>query len=335
MLRLPAKQILTLLVIGIAGNSCSSVRRSGSGEADAKSSRTVGKDNDFYYDIGGFHRAVTTKSSEAPRWFDRGLAMRYAFNYEEAVRCFEYALEEDPSMPMTLWGMAYAWGPNINNLEIPAHQIAQAALALRLAEFQSKRTTKLERDLIEALGNRYSVPAPDDRKPLNKAYSDAMRTVHKENGDAPLIAFLFTESLMILRPWNHWSKDGKPAIETPEIMEVLERALEKNPEYPALCHLYIHTMEASPTPGKALPAANRLRNAMPGAGHLVHMPSHIDVLIGDYKTAVTANQKAIMADAEFIRHEGVNKFFGVIGWLKYPLHVVCVHGAVSAHSVGV
>ncbi len=262
-----------------------------------------------YYDIGGFHQGVSTKSKEAQAWFDRGLAMCYAFNHEEAVRCFERAHTADPGLAMALWGLAYAWGPNINNLEIEPHQIAQASLATRLAKLHSQQATKLERDLIAALATRYQTPVPEDRGPLNKAYADAMRKVFKEHPESPLAAALFAESLMILRPWKHWSPEGEPAPETPEIVAVLEGALKRWPDYPALCHFYIHTMEASPTPEKALPAANRLRESMPGAGHLVHMPSHIDVLVGAYDRVIETNRKAIVADAEFLRREGAYNFY--------------------------
>jgi tetratricopeptide (TPR) repeat protein len=257
-----------------------------------------------YYDLGGFHYQVTTSSELAQTWFDRGLAMCHAFNHEEAVRCFERALVADPGMPMALWGMAYAWGPNINNLEIPPEQMAQAALAVHLAQLHAKRATPCERDLIAALAKRYATPVPNDRAPLNEAYAGAMRELCRRYADDPTVAALCAESLMNLRPWKHWTPDGQPAPETPEIVEVLESALERWPSHPGLCHFYIHAMEASPTPEKALPAADRLRGAMPGAGHLVHMPSHIDVVLGHYGEAIAANQRAIAADAEFLRREG-------------------------------
>ena len=261
-----------------------------------------------YYDIGGFHRKVHTSSHEAQVWFDRGLAMCYGFNHEEAVRCFEEAYRCDPGMPMALWGMAYAWGPYINNMETPPHLIAQSKAALDLARL-SERLTEFERSLIDALAVRYQVPVPENRDPLNQAYAGEMRKLHQQFPNDPLVTTLFAESLMNLRPWNHWSKEGDPAPETPEIVTVLEEGLKRWPNYPALCHLYIHTMEASPYPEKALPAANRLRNAMPGVGHLVHMPSHIDVLVGDYQHVILANQRAIEADKKFLEQRGAHNFY--------------------------
>ena len=280
-------------------------------EIGAATLQTFAEKDDSYYDIGGFHCKVSTTSQQAQIWFDRGLSMCFGFNHEEAVRCFERAIAEDPSMAMALWGMAYAWGPNINNLNIAPHQIAQAAFSLRLAELHLQKATPLEQALIKALSHRYAVPVPEDRQPLNKAYAHAMRRVYHQFPDDPLVAALFAESLMNLQPWKHWTPAGEPAKETPEIVAVLERALQQNPSHPALCHLYIHTMEASPTPDKALPAANALRNRMPGLGHLVHMPSHIDILVGDYPAAIKANQKAIAADAVFLKKEGPHNAYSL------------------------
>lgn len=262
-----------------------------------------------YFDVGDFHYEVSTDSPAAQQWFDRGLAMCIAFNHEEGVRCFERALAIDPGMAMGYWGLAYGWGPNINNVEIEPHQIAEANLAVRLAKLHLKNATRLEQELIEAISQRYTTPVPDDRDPLNKAYAEAMRKVYQAHPDDPLVAALFAESLMMLRPWNQWAADGTPAAETPEIVQVLEDGLKQSPDFPALCHLYIHAMEASPDPAVALPAANRLRDAMPGAGHLVHMPSHIDVLLGDYPSVIRTNQKAIEVDDEFLKREGAINFY--------------------------
>jgi tetratricopeptide (TPR) repeat protein len=131
-----------------------------------------------YYDIGDFHRSVSTESEQAQVWFDRGLAMCHAFNHEEAVRCFEKALKADPSMAMGYWGMAYAWGPNINIMEIEPHQMAQAAFSIRLAKLNADNSTALEKEPIETLGLRYAVPVPDKRESLNRAYADGMREIY-------------------------------------------------------------------------------------------------------------------------------------------------------------
>ena len=265
-----------------------------------------------YYDIGKIHHRVSTESDVAQRWFDRGLAMCIGFNHEEAVRCFEKALVADPSLAMGYWGLAYAWGPNINNMEIVPHQMAQAQFALRLAELHadsSRRTTPFERDLIAATRKRHATPVPEDRRPLNQAYVDDLRKLHQRYPDSPLGTALFAEALMNLQPWKHYAADGTPGKHTVEVRRVLEGGLVRWPEDPALCHLYIHVMEASPTPEKALPAANRLRNAVPGSGHLVHMPSHIDVLVGDYDKVIEMNRRAIEEDRKFLEREGPLNFY--------------------------
>jgi tetratricopeptide (TPR) repeat protein len=264
-----------------------------------------------YYDIGSIHYDVTTTSQTAQQWFDRGLAMCYGFNHEEAVRCFEKAVVADPGMAMAYWGMAYAWGPNINNMEIDGHQIAKADLAVRLARLHAAECTDLEKKLIDALAKRYASPAPDDRDPLNKAYVESLRRIHRDHPDDPLAVVLFAESLMNLQPWLHWSRDGVAGHHTPEIARVLKAGLDRWPEHPALCHLYIHVMEASPTPEAALPAANRLRNATPGLGHLLHMPSHIDIWVGNYEAAIAANRQGIAADKEYLRREGPLNFYSL------------------------
>jgi tetratricopeptide (TPR) repeat protein len=280
-----------------------------------------------YYDIGDFHHKVSTDSDMAQTWFNRGLAMCFGFNHEEAVRCFERAIKEDSGLAIAYWGLAYAWGPNINNMEILPHQIAQAELAVRLAKLLAEDATEVERALIEALAARYAVPAPEDRGPLNRAYADAMRQVYDKHRDDPTVAALFAEALMDLEPWQHWSPSGEPSQNTPEIVAVLEAALAQSPNHALLCHLYIHALEASPNPEKALPAANRLRNAMPGLGHLVHMPTHIDVLLGDYASVIKSNQQAIAADNEFLRREGANNFYTLYRMHNY--HFVA-YGAMFA-----
>ncbi|MEL6820543.1 MAG: tetratricopeptide repeat protein [Calditrichota bacterium] len=268
-------------------------------------------ESETYYDIGDFHQPVTTDSKKAQVWFNRGLAMCYAFNHEEAARCFQNAIAEDPNMAMAYWGWAYALGPNINNLEIPAADIASADSLLTIAAGFAEKAPETEKQLIQALAKRYTQNAPDDRQPLNSDYSNSMRELYKQDSNNPLIASLFAESLMILRHWKHWSPEGVPAEETPEIISILEAALEKSPDYAMLSHLYIHVMEASPTPEKALEAANSLQDVMPGVGHLVHMPSHIYVLVGDYEKAIISNQKAIVADELYLEREGAENFYSL------------------------
>lgn len=264
---------------------------------------------DEYVDIGNFHNKVSTPSAKAQKWFDRGLAMCHAFNHEEAVRCFEQAIAADPTMPMAYWGLAYAWGPNINNMKVDTSAVAQAELALRLAKLHADKASPWEQAIIDAMKRRYVIPVPEDRTPLNERYAEDMRAAYEKYPEQPLVVAAFAEALMDLRPWKLWTPDGQPSDVTPELVKVLEGGLKRWPKHPMLCHLYIHAIEASPHPERALEAANNLRSAMPGAGHLVHMPSHIDVRVGDYRTMIESNQRAIKADKEFVGRRGRDSMY--------------------------
>lgn len=264
-----------------------------------------------YYNIGDIHHQVSTDSTDAQLWFDRGLAMCYGFNHEEAVRCFDKAIEADRELAMAYWGKAYALGPNINNMLIAAEQIAQAHDILTTAKQHTQQATATEQALIKALATRYTAAVPENRDPLNRAYAEALREVHRNHNDTPLVATLYAESMMNLQPWKHWSPTGKPGEYTGEITQVIEQAFQIWPNHPGLCHLYIHVIEASPNPEKALDAANRLRNAVPGSGHLIHMPTHIDVLLGNYEKVVGANAHAIEVDNLFLKQHGPANFFSL------------------------
>lgn len=268
-----------------------------------QSSRNTG-----LYELSDFHRTIDTESADAQLWFDRGLAYTFGFNHGEAIHCYEQAAAADPDAAMAHWGVAYALGPHINNPGMDEDASRRAWEALQRAK-AAPHKSPLEADLIAALEARYAWPAPADRFPLDQAYARAMRPVYERYGSDPDIAALYAESLMILRPWAFWTPSGDMAPETPEIMGVLERALAEHPYHPALCHFYIHTMEASPTPEKALPFADNLRDNFPSAGHLVHMPSHIDIRLGRYQDAIVANEKAIVADDNFARRRGGMNFY--------------------------
>jgi tetratricopeptide (TPR) repeat protein len=248
---------------------------------------------------GPHHRPITTASGEAQRYFDQGLAFLYGFNHDEAIRSFARAAELDPTCAMAHWGVAYANGPHINNPEVPEDRARAAWEALGRAREHAPAGTEIELALIGALGARYAMPRPDDRMPLDSAYADAMGEVwsaHPEDAD---VGALYAEALMGEHPWDLWDRDGSPRRWTGEIVEVLESVLEIDPGHPLALHLYIHAVEASPEPGKADDVADRLRDLMPGVGHMVHMPSHIDVLRGRWEEAITANTKAMAADHSY------------------------------------
>lgn len=281
----------------------------------------VRTDDVDYYDLGAHGRPVTTSSPQAQRWFDRGLVWSYAFHHEEAVVCFEAAARADPGCAMAYWGIAYALGPNYNkpweffddqDLE---RTVTRTHAAVELAHARAAGATPVERALIGALRARYPQPRPaPDCAVWNEPYADAMRAVHAlAPGDLD-VAALYADALMNLTPWQLWDvRTGRPAegARTREAQEVLDRALTDPAAavHPGVLHFYIHLMEMSPAPEAALRVADRLRGLVPDAGHLQHMPSHLDVLCGDYRRVVTDNTAAIAADEKVLARSGPMNFY--------------------------
>jgi tetratricopeptide (TPR) repeat protein len=262
-------------------------------------------------ELGRFHRPVTTDSDPAQRWFDQGLVLCFGFDQEVARLSFAKAAEADPDCAMAHWGYAYAHGPHINNSSMDeassreAHEATQRALAL------VDGATPVERDLVHALAQRYAWPPPADRGELDRAYADAMREVWRKHPGDDDIGALFAEALMDLRPWDLWSAEGEPRPETPEVIATLETVLARQPDHPGATHYYIHTMEASRTPEKAVPAAERLQARVPGSSHLVHMPSHIFIRVGRYQDAVAANARATVVDRRRVARHGAGGFYAI------------------------
>jgi tetratricopeptide (TPR) repeat protein len=267
--------------------------KSAAPDMDARSAVT-----DYLYDdLGNHHREIATTSKEAQRYFDQGLVLLFAFNHDEAIRSFNEAVQRDPSCVAAWWGIAVANGPHINNPTLDkAHEDA-ALEALGRAQALKSRASEVESALIDALARRYSTEHAEDRKPLDLAYADAMRAVWRAHPRDADVGTLFAESMMDLRPWDLWTHEGKPQPGTIEILETLEAVLKQAPNHPGANHLYIHATEASPHPERAIAAADRLRDLVPGAGHLVHMPAHIDLRLGHYAEASAANERAIQSDA--------------------------------------
>lgn len=249
--------------------------------------------------LGDFGRSVTTGVPLAQRYFDQGLCFLYAFNHDEAARSFEEASRHDPACAMAWWGVAMAHGPHINRIDLPPHRAQAAWQAIQQAARLLEGAAPVERALIEAAQKRYAEVPPDDRLPLDEAYAAAMRQVYGRFPDDPDVGALYAESRMNLRPWDLWTPDGQPQPGTEEVIAVLEHVLAVAPRHPLALHLYIHALEASPHPEKAAQAADRLRDLQPGLGHMQHMPSHIDVRLGQWAQAITANQKAIEADRRY------------------------------------
>ena len=260
---------------------------------------------------GARHFVVTTTSADAQRWFDQGLTLCYGFNHAEAIRSFEQATRADPDCAMAWWGIAYAWGTHINNPEMDTEANEKAHAALTTAIGKLGRVSPLERRLVEALSRRYAMPAPEDRAPLDQAYAEAMREAWRAYPTNPDVGALFAESMMNLRPWDLWTPDGAMQPGTDEITAALAKVLELEPDHPAALHFTIHTWEASPKPEMAVPAADRLRDLVPWAGHLVHMPAHVDIRLGRYAAAATANEKAIAVDLDYVDKAGRGGFYTV------------------------
>jgi tetratricopeptide (TPR) repeat protein len=253
----------------------------------------------LFDDLGSLHHPITTTSEQAQRYFDQGLRLVYAFNHEEAIRSFEAAAQQDPQAPMPYWGIALALGPNINsgmdkNAERRAIEMVQKARRL------ASRATLVEQAYIEALVTRYVGRKGAKRKRLDEAYAKAMRSVTERFPDDADAATLFVEALMDLRPWDFWKPDGRPQPGTEEMVTTLESVLARNPNHPGACHYYLHAVEASSSPERALPCAERLPGLMPGAGHLVHMPAHIYMRIGKYHEAAEVNQQATHIDQQYL-----------------------------------
>jgi len=275
-----------------------------------------------YYDLGSYSSPITTTSPEAQIWFDRGLNWCFGYHHEEAIECFKTALEHDPGCAMAYWGIAYATGPNYNmpwHLYDPKGRAAALAACFDATQAALARTggvTAPERAMIEALPARYPQRDPiDDMAPWNDAFADAMREVHKAlpgNLDARAV---FVEAMMNRTPWQMWDlPSGKPAegADTLEAMAVMDDALANDPaawDHPGLLHLHVHLLEMSPFPQRALRTGDRLRVIAPDMGHLVHMPTHIDVLCGNFRDVLHWNLKAIEADNLVVERKGAMNFY--------------------------
>ena len=255
----------------------------------------------IYSGLGTLHYPINTANRKAQAYFDQGIRLTFAFNHAEAGRAFRAAQQLDPQCAMCYWGEALIMGPNINAPMFP-DAVGPAFAAAKKALDTSNNASEREKLLIQALVRRYSIDPKAERAALDKAYADAMTEVAAKFRADDFIQVLFAESLMDLSPWNYWEAAGaKPKGRTVEMVAALERVLERNPVHPGAIHYYIHTMEASANPEKALPYARQLGRLMPGAGHIVHMPAHIYYRIGLYKDSLAANVAAIAVDEKYFK----------------------------------
>jgi tetratricopeptide (TPR) repeat protein len=274
-----------------------------------------------YFDVDVYSRQITTSSADAQLWFDRGLVWTYSYNHEQAIECFQKALEHDPDCAMAHWGVAYAIGPNYNfewwmmdpatkaNALATAFDSTQAALAL------AEKVTPPERALIEALTARYPQREPiEKQEPWNDDFAAAMKKAYEAHPDDIEVATVYAEAILNQTPWKMWDIWKNTVAEgagTVEAQKVLEKFVNR-PEgrvHPGILHLYVHLMEMSPTPEKALMAGDCLRELVPDAGHLIHMPTHIDIQCGEYRDALHWNQKGIEADLKIAERQGRMNFY--------------------------
>ena len=279
--------------------------------------------------LGPLHHSVSTRNPQAQAYFDQGLKLVFAFNHDVAIKSFQRAAELDPDLAMAHWGIALSLGPNINlPMDADAHRAAYAEVQKALA--LESRASVAERAYIDALATRYSANADADQQPLQIAYKNAMQDLARRYPNDADAAVLYAESLMDLRPWKWWTPDGKPAEGTLEIVNVLERALAQHPDHIGANHYYIHAVEASQHPEKALPAAKRLEKLAPAAGHLLHMSAHIYIRTGNYPEAARVNEAAVRADEALAKSGELN--FYRIAYYGHNLHFLAVYNALSGDS---
>ena len=277
--------------------------------------------------LGDINHPVSTTNAEAQKFFNQGLAYLYAFNHDEAVRSFKQAAKLDPQLAMAYWGASLALGSNYN-VQADGPALVQAYSNLQKAIELAPKASEHERAYIDALSKRYSADLQADKNKLGVDYKNAMGELAKRYPDDLDAATLYAESMMNLRPWKLWSRDGNPAPETLEIVSVLEGVLRRNPNHTGANHYYIHAVEASNNAERALPSAARLGKIAPKAGHLVHMPSHIYIRTGDYQEAAQSNVDAIAADREYITKTGAQGLYTMM-YYNHNIHFLAAASAMK------
>jgi tetratricopeptide (TPR) repeat protein len=279
--------------------------------------------------LGSLHHPVSTRSPQAQQFFDQGLRLIYAFNHDEAARSFQRAAELDPQLAMAYWGIAEAVGPNYND---PASEdrFIQAHAAIQKGVDRSANAPPSERDYIQAMAKRFPADPKSDLRKAAEDYRDAMREVMNKYPDDLDAATLFAESAMNLHPWGLWHPDGTPEVGTDEIIATLESVIKRDPNHLGAVHYYIHAVEASPNPQRALAGANRLASLAPAAGHIVHMPAHIYLRTGDYEAALKTNEEAAAADRAYIRASGAQGIYPAM-YYSHNLHFIAVAASMSGN----
>ena len=282
--------------------------------------------------LGNVDHPVTTKNPEAQKFFNQGLAYLYAFNHAEGIASFRHAAELDPDMAMAYWGMSLGLGANYNDPANP-ERFSEAYTMLQKATALAPKASEADRAYIAALSKRYSSDPKADPKKLAADYKIAMAELVKNYPDDLDAATLYAESMMNLRPWQLWSLDGKPAEGTMDILAVLDGVLRRNPNHTGANHYYIHAIEASPTPERGTAAAMRLGGLAPSAGHLVHMPSHIYLRTGDFGEAAKSNDKAIVADRNYIQKSGAQGIYPLM-YFNHNIHMLAASQVGNGNYAG-
>lgn len=284
--------------------------------------------------LGAVHHAVGTPSPRTQKLFDQGLRLCYAFNHDEAIRSFREAARIDSGCAMCWWGVALAYGPNINMPMSPEAE-KSALEALEHAQALAPRAPAADRAYISALAVRYGTPAGENRASRDSAYADAMRNLRKQYPSDPDAGTLSAEALMDLRPWDLYTPDGDPKPGAEEIVATLESVLRRAPRHTGALHLYIHALEASAHPERAEAAADRLAKLTPEAGHLIHMPSHIYLRVGRYEDASAINARAIQVDRDYIHRYNVQSIYRMM-YYPHNIHMrwsaLCSQGRSAAAS---
>ena len=278
---------------------------------------------------GNWHHPVSTKNAQAQAFFDQGLRQIYAFNHDEAARSFQRAGELDPKLAMAFWGMAEAVGPNYND---PASEdrFVKAHEAIEKAQSLAADASENEKAYIAALGKRFPADPKSDLRAAAEQYRDAMRDVMKRFPDDLDAATLFAEAGMNLHPWGLWRPDGTAAEGTDEIVATLESVIRREPNHMGAVHYYIHSVEASNSPERALAGANRLAELAPAAGHIVHMPAHIYIRTGDYEAALKTNQKAALADQAYLKGGAAPGIYSMM-YYSHNLHFIAMAAAMNGN----
>jgi tetratricopeptide (TPR) repeat protein len=279
--------------------------------------------------LGNWRHPVSTKNAPAQAFFDQGLRLIYAFNHDEAARSFQHAAELDPKLAMAYWGVAEAVGPNYNDPASDA-RFVQAHAAIEKALTLGADASASDQAYIAALAKRFPADANADRRAAAEAYRDAMRELVKQYPDDLDAATLFAEAGMNLHPWGLWHADGSPEEGTEEIVATLESVIRRDPNHLGAIHYYIHAVEGSNSPERALAGANRLAQMAPAAGHIVHMPAHIYIRTGDYEAAVKTNQKAALADQAYLAASGAQGIYRMM-YYSHNLHFIAMCAAMNGN----